>query len=80
MTSLQNRFLPSVNVAAERFRFGRRLQLPGESISSYITALPELVTTCEYGNLSDEMIRDQLLAKTNCERTTERLLMEPNLT
>ena len=51
---------------------------PGESVREYVTALHELLANCNFGQLSDELIRDQLIEKTNNPRVRERLLMEPD--
>ena len=51
---------------------------PGESVREYVTVLHELVANCNFGQLSDELIRDQLIEKTNNPRVRERLLMEPD--
>ena len=48
---------------------------PGESVREYVTALHELVANCNFGQVSDELIRDQLIEKTNNPRVRERLLM-----
>ena len=39
------------NVIFERARFNRRVQKEGESADQFITALYELIETCEYGDL-----------------------------
>ena len=62
----------------ERYTFRQRAQRPGESVREYITALHELVANCNFGQLSDELIRDQLIEKSNNPRVRERLLMEPD--
>ena len=62
----------------ERYTFRQRAQRPGGSVREYITALHELVANCNFGQLSDELIRDQLIEKTNNPRVRERLLMEPD--
>ena len=74
--TLRNNFGPKRSVMMERFR--QRAQRPGESVREYITALHELVANCNFGQLSDELIRDQLIEKTNNPRVRERLLMEPD--
>ena len=63
MTTLQEHFVPTVNVAAERYRFRQREQLPNETVDSYIAALGELASTCKFGLFSDEILRDQLVEK-----------------
>lgn len=80
MDTLENHFMPAVNVTAERHRFRLRSQLPGENIDQYICALRDLISRCDYGVLADDMIRDQLIERTVEPRIRERLLLEPELT
>jgi len=49
------------NVIFERARFKRRNQQPGETAKDYITALHQLAKGCEYGNMTEELIRDRLV-------------------
>ena len=42
-------------------RFNRRNQLKGESAEQYITDLYRLAETCEYGDMTSQMIRDRLV-------------------
>lgn len=73
-------FVPKVNIVAERNKFRLRSQNVGESIVHYVAALRELAITCEFGDVTDDMIRDQLVEKTNSTRIRERLLLENELT
>ena len=72
--ALRNHFGPKRSVMMERCTFRQRAQRPGEGVREYITALHELVANCNF----DELIRDQLIEKTNNPRVRERLLMEPD--
>ena len=78
VTALRNHFGPKRSVMMERYTFRQRAQRPCESVREYITALHELVANCNFGQLSDELIRDQLIEKTNNPRVRERLLMKPD--
>ena len=49
------------NVIYERARFNKRDQREGETAEQYIQVLYELVESCEYGDLRDEMLRDRLV-------------------
>ena len=53
-----------VNAMVECFHFRQRAQLPGESVRQYVFNLRTLAATCKFGDLTDEMIRDQLIEKT----------------
>ena len=52
---------PITNLTFERYKFLSRKQNTGESVDSYMTALHSLVSTCEYGTMQDEMIKDALV-------------------
>ena len=80
LARLDNHFTPALNVVAERYRFRQRGQRHDESVEDYISSLRSLSLTCEFGDMRDEFIRDQLVEKTNCGRIRERLLTEPKLT
>jgi hypothetical protein len=49
-------------------------------MDTYVTRLKLLVQTCDYGTLSNEMIRDQVLEKCYSTRLRRRLLREETLT
>uniref|UniRef100_A0A8C7X7T9 Retrotransposon gag domain-containing protein n=1 Tax=Oryzias sinensis TaxID=183150 RepID=A0A8C7X7T9_9TELE len=80
LQALKTFFIPKLNTVAERNKFRQRAQRVGESTAQYAGALPELVTTCDFGKLADDMIRDQIVEKNNNRRIRECLLMEDNLT
>ena len=68
------------NVIFERARFNRRNQLKGESAEQYITDLYRLAKTCEYGDMTSQMIRDRLVVGIQNFKLSENLQMDPNLT
>ncbi|XP_070537506.1 uncharacterized protein [Ptychodera flava] len=75
---IESHFGPRKSIIVQRHRFRQRGQRPGESTASYVATLKELVAQCNFGSLADEMVRDQLIEKTNSTRVRERLLMEPD--
>ena len=63
----------------ERHYFRERQQEPGETICDYVAnSLKGLAAKCEYGDLNDAMIRDQVTSRTWSARIRERLLLEPD--
>lgn len=78
--ALKTYFVLKLNVVAERNKFCQRSQKTGESIAEFAAALHELITTCEFGALAEDMMRDQTVEKTCNSRKRERLLLEDNLT
>ena len=49
-------------------------------MEQYITVLYTLVETCEYGNLTEELLRDRLVVGIRDSSLSERLQMDPELT
>ncbi|XP_033098553.1 uncharacterized protein LOC117102408 [Anneissia japonica] len=80
MQLLADYFEPKLNVVAERYKFRCRSHEPGETVKAFVLALKHLASTCQFANLHDDMIRDQIVEKTNSTRVRERLLMEKELT
>lgn len=75
---LTDHFSGKQRVLIRRYRLRKRHQRPGESIQTVVADLRELARACEYGALHDQMIRDQLIESKSCDKTRERLLMEPD--
>ncbi|KAJ1103207.1 hypothetical protein NDU88_000634 [Pleurodeles waltl] len=63
--SLDTRFKRCRNVTLERHQFYKRVQVDGESASSYVGALRLLAVLCDYKEFEEEMIKDQLVEKNN---------------
>ena len=68
---LQKHFDPKPAVIAERFKFHKREQLPGESLADYIAELRRLATHCEFGGYLDDALRDRLVCGLHSEWNTE---------
>jgi len=68
------------NVIIERARFNTRCQQECETSEQYITALYNLVETCDYADLKEEMIRDRLVVGIRDKFLSERLQMNAALT
>jgi len=47
--------------------------------SQYVADLRGLASFCKFGALQDEMVRDQLIVHTNCDKIRERLLLAVKL-
>ena len=77
--ALEDYFAPKRNVVAERYKFRSRSQNIDESIDAYLASLRELAKTCEFGELEDEMLRDQIVEKCHSKRLKERLLAQDDL-
>jgi len=80
LNSLDDYFKVRKNVIFERARFNRRNQLQGETAEEYVTVLFNLVDSCNYGELRDEMLRDRLVVGIRDVALSERLQMDSELT
>ena len=60
---LANEYKVIRNKHAERYAFRRRAQSQCESITEYIAALRDLAFTCDFGDLLDDAICDQMIEK-----------------
>ncbi|KAM7281966.1 uncharacterized protein ISCGN_002124 [Ixodes scapularis] len=76
---LRTLFIPRRNVVYERAMFNTRSQLETETVEEYVTALHGLATTCNYGPLKEELIRDRLIVGLRDSRTSEKLQLDPDL-
>ena len=51
-------------------------QQQGESVREYVASLRQLARKCKFGEMEEEMVRDQLIERTNNVKVREKLLME----
>ena len=82
-TLLKNHFEPVPSVIAERYRFRRREQAPGESIASYVAELRQLTVHCKFEDTTDfleESLHDRFVCGLRSESTRKRLFQEKTLT
>ena len=56
--ALEDYFEPKVNIVHERFQFSTATQGHGEPIDAFVTRLRKLASTCNFGSLADEFLRD----------------------
>lgn len=56
-------FMPDKNVTYERHKFFLREQNPGEKVDSYVTELRDLSSTCDFGDLTDSLIKDRIILR-----------------
>ncbi|KAF0308138.1 hypothetical protein FJT64_020616 [Amphibalanus amphitrite] len=73
---LEAQFAPRQNVCVERYRFRSRVQQTEETVQQWVSILRQLASSCEYGDRTDEFIRDQVIERTNSSKLRQRLLME----
>ena len=71
---------PIKNVVFERFQFLSRTQKEGESFKSWLLELRTLIQSCEFKEMSDEMLVLMIVMGIRDETIRERLLRSKNLT
>ena len=71
---------PCKNVTWDRHVFNSRTQQPGETINQYVTDLRSKAKHCEFGTLTDSLIRDHIVCGVLGNWIRSRLLKEPALT
>ena len=79
LRQLRNHYEPKTNVIVERFNFRQRAQHSHECTADYVTVLRGLARKCNFGNMEDELIRDQVVEKTPHHSLRQRLLQELDL-
>ncbi len=79
-TKFDSHCSPKKNETFERYVFHSRLQQQGETFDSFIMDLKLKARTCNFGQLQDSMIRDQIVFGINDKKVRERHLRETELT
>lgn len=77
---LGRHFSPKPLVIAERFRFHRRSQEEGESVTMYVAALRKLAEHCDFKDTLNDTLRDRLVCGLGNEAAQKKLLTESDLT
>ena len=72
--ALDTYFNPAVNVPYERHMFRRMSQEESETIDQFVTRLKQKSLSCDYGESSDELIRDQVIDKCRSVALRRKLL------
>ncbi|GBL76715.1 Retrovirus-related Pol polyprotein from transposon 17.6 [Araneus ventricosus] len=80
LKKFNDHFVVKKNTIFERAQFNKRVQLDGESVNTFITALYTLSEHCEYGVLHDELIRDRIVVGIRDKNLSEKLQLDADLT
>ena len=80
LEKFQQYFVKRKNVIYERSKFNQRIQQLDETVDSFVTDLYRLARMCNYGELTDEMIQDRIVAGIRDGAVVERLQTDPELT
>ncbi|KAJ1165729.1 hypothetical protein NDU88_006146 [Pleurodeles waltl] len=77
---LDEQFTAKTNLVLQRHKFFSRVQRKDEDIASYVASLRGLALSCEFHQLLDSLIRDQIVRCAYDKRIREKLLVkDPNL-
>ena len=80
VAALDAHFSVKKNVPYERSVFHNAKQEAHESIEQYVTRLRKLTTHCEYGDATNDQIRDQVIASCRSSKHRTKFLQERDLT
>jgi hypothetical protein len=72
-------FAPTIDVTYERYIFFSRDMREAESVDEYVTQLKQLSENCEFGTLSESLIKDRLVLGIKDKNVKDRLLRTKNL-
>ena len=78
-TALKQHFSPAPLAIAERYRFHKRDQAPGETVVTYVAELRRMARHCDFGTNLDTTLRDRLVCGLKSEATIKKLLQEKSL-
>ena len=71
---------PRKNVTVERYKFNSAYQGSDESIQTFVTRLKILATTCDFGDIKNELIRDRIIVGIKDDNLRRKLLSIKELT
>ena len=77
--ALEAYFKPKWTVVYERYLFNMSQQNPDEPVDGYVNRLRKAASTCQFGTLTEELIRDRLVIGLRDHATKLRLLKEDSL-
>ena len=79
LSGLEDYFLPKRNVVYKSYVFNSCIQTLEETVDGYVNRLRKLASSCQFGTLTEEMIRDRLVIGIQDTGTKARLLREKDL-
>ena len=71
---------PKLNLTYERYVFNSRSQKEGEPLDSFIAEIRALAQSCDFGNLTDSLIRDRIVCGMTSDDLRASLLRIEGLT
>ncbi|XP_045183417.2 uncharacterized protein K02A2.6-like [Mercenaria mercenaria] len=76
---LKNHYNPKPLTISERFKFNKRNQKEGETVSEYVVELKRLSTHCDFGTFLNDALRDRFVCGLRSETIQKKLLAEEEL-
>ena len=76
-TKFDEQFVVRHNVIFKQAKFNQRRQEEGKAVDTFITALHALAEHCNFGTLTDEMIRDRIVVGLLDVKLLEKLQLDP---
>ena len=76
----ESHFIPKRNMIFKRAMFNFRRQGPEEPVTNFVTALYSLIEHCDYGDLKDEIIQDQIIVRIQDAQLSKKLQLDRQLT
>lgn len=71
---------PKANETFERHVFRKTIQMEGQSFENFLRDVKLKVRSCNFGDLTDSLVRDQIVDGVRDHKLRERLLREDDLT
>lgn len=78
--ALEEYCMPRCNETFERYVLRSRQQLEGEPFKQFLRDIQLKAQTCNFGELKDSMVRDQIVCRIVDKKLRARLLQEKDLT
>ena len=72
--ALNDYFIPKVNSTYQNHVFRSMEQQDGETVAQFVTRLKQVVKDCDYGDQSDNQIRDQVVQRCKSHALRRKLL------
>ncbi|XP_064468460.1 uncharacterized protein LOC135379139 [Ornithodoros turicata] len=72
-------FTPKANHAYERYKFNELKQKEGETFNEFLTAARLQAKICQFGELTDELLRDRIIVGIRNDDVREKLLSDPTI-
>ncbi|XP_017489177.1 PREDICTED: uncharacterized protein LOC108377419 [Rhagoletis zephyria] len=73
-------FAPKVNVTFERYSFNIMTQKSGEPFDEFLTRIKNQSRKCEFGELTDALLRDKIVCGVQSDAVREKLLSVEEIT